>query len=385
MTDKVTLTNPTSFQNDATAVTAIANNNAAVTTAINNTLSRDGTVPNQMGASLDMNSNQIINLPVPSSQNSPARLIDVVSNPTIVIPGTGTSGHVVGFLDTNNTLSGTNTFSNTVTFTGNLVGVRKMLTAPLTLYVDVTLGNDANNGLTPGVGAFKTINHAITIVNTSYDLGGNNLTIQLADGIYPESIALLPYVGRGGQGHTGPIILQGNMTTPANVIIQPAAGNGFTGVQTGGFEWDLQGMKIIAPAAAIYADVGSWICVNNIDFGVCGTQHMVAAGGFIEITGSYKISGGTQYHMLVGGQGKLLYGGAITVTLTGTPNFSGAFLYMSTISYISILTGSTTYTGAATGKRYDLNYNSVADTGGSLTTFFPGNVAGTSASGAIYA
>jgi len=59
---KVTLNNLSNLQNENTAVTTINANNSALTTAIEKTLSRDGTTPNTMGASLDMNSNRIINL-----------------------------------------------------------------------------------------------------------------------------------------------------------------------------------------------------------------------------------------------------------------------------------------------------------------------------------
>lgn len=118
MTDKITLTNLVNLQNENTAVAAINANNAVITSAFDNTLSLNGQAPNQMQSTLDMNSNQIINLPAPSTTNSPARLIDVVSNPTIVVPGTGTSGHVVPFLDGNNAWTGTNTYSAASTFNG---------------------------------------------------------------------------------------------------------------------------------------------------------------------------------------------------------------------------------------------------------------------------
>lgn len=61
MVDKITLGSIASFQNDTSAVTQYNANNALITTALNNTLSRDGTSPNQMSTSLDMNSNAIIN------------------------------------------------------------------------------------------------------------------------------------------------------------------------------------------------------------------------------------------------------------------------------------------------------------------------------------
>lgn len=62
--------------NEQTAVNTINNNSDLITNAIENTLSRDGTSPNQMGADLDMNSNNIINLPYPATSTEPWRLQD---------------------------------------------------------------------------------------------------------------------------------------------------------------------------------------------------------------------------------------------------------------------------------------------------------------------
>ncbi len=60
---KITLTDLSNLQNEVTATTSINNNNTLIEAAIENTISRDGTQPNQMNSSLDMNSNKIINLP----------------------------------------------------------------------------------------------------------------------------------------------------------------------------------------------------------------------------------------------------------------------------------------------------------------------------------
>lgn len=50
------------LNNQTSAVTTINNNSTAIETAIENTLSRDGTSPNQMGADLDLNGFDIINV-----------------------------------------------------------------------------------------------------------------------------------------------------------------------------------------------------------------------------------------------------------------------------------------------------------------------------------
>src|SRR6266446_5865568 len=93
---KISLTDLANLQNETTAVNAINANNAILETASDNTLSRDGTSPNTMSALLDMNSNQIINLPTPATANSPARLKDVQAGGTITnIPAGGTTGQVL--------------------------------------------------------------------------------------------------------------------------------------------------------------------------------------------------------------------------------------------------------------------------------------------------
>lgn len=100
MTDKISLSAITSFQNDSTAVAAYTANNSSLTSAVNNTLSRDGTSPNQMNYLLDMNSNQIINLPIAATPNSPLRLQDLstfVGGGTVTnIPAGGTTNQVLG-------------------------------------------------------------------------------------------------------------------------------------------------------------------------------------------------------------------------------------------------------------------------------------------------
>src|SRR5258708_11986799 len=79
MVDKITLTQLANVQTTTTGITQINSNFSTIQTAFDNTLSRDGTSPNQMGAVLDMNSNRIINLAAPVSNNDAARLIDIGS------------------------------------------------------------------------------------------------------------------------------------------------------------------------------------------------------------------------------------------------------------------------------------------------------------------
>jgi hypothetical protein len=101
MVDKITLATVSELQSFVSAAAALNSNSDILETAMNNTLSRDGTAPNQMQASLDMNSNRIINLPSPISQQEPVRLVDlnaVAGTGTVTfnaLPVGGTTGQVL--------------------------------------------------------------------------------------------------------------------------------------------------------------------------------------------------------------------------------------------------------------------------------------------------
>lgn len=92
----VSLTDLANLENQTTAVNAINNNNATITTAFEDALSLSGTLPNQMGSNIDMNSFRILNLPSPLTADEPLRLQDLdtfVGGGTVTnIPAGGNTG-----------------------------------------------------------------------------------------------------------------------------------------------------------------------------------------------------------------------------------------------------------------------------------------------------
>lgn len=100
---KLTLSDLANLQNEVSVVTAINNNNTAIETALENTLSRDGTSPNTMESSLDMNSNRILNLPDASSNQEPITLaqfnagVTIANLGTLILPGSSTDNALVRF------------------------------------------------------------------------------------------------------------------------------------------------------------------------------------------------------------------------------------------------------------------------------------------------
>ena len=73
---KVVLTNIVASDGEVTKAGSINANSTSITNAIEKTLSRDGTTPNEMGATLDMNSNRIINLLQAVSSTEPVRKLE---------------------------------------------------------------------------------------------------------------------------------------------------------------------------------------------------------------------------------------------------------------------------------------------------------------------
>lgn len=166
MSINVTLGQLTTLNN--TSILGQSNTNFnTIQTALTDAVSRSGQSPNAMESSLDMNSNQIINLPAPGTVNSPARLIDVTSNPTIQVPPTGTSGHTVPYLDGNNTYSGTSTFTNTVTLPAGTVTGSEIASSTIT-----------NTNLATSSVNFNTINSSAISTTSQFLNDTSNLLLQ---------------------------------------------------------------------------------------------------------------------------------------------------------------------------------------------------------------
>lgn len=255
-------------------------------------------------------------------------------------------------------------------------GVRERLGANLTLYVR-TDGSDSNTGLanTPG-GAFLTLQKAIDTV-AAIDLGSYAVTIQMGSGTYAAGVNLKSYVG------AGPVTILGDATTPSNVLISSSgpciAADGIIG------SWGISGLKLVSSAShGIVAVNGSVLQISGaVEFGACGAYHVaLTTGSKLTIASvNYSITGGAlgHWYVITGAQ---IVASSCTVTVTGTPTFS-TFAEFSNLSGLS--SGALAFSGSATGVRYGVTLNAVLNTGGGGANFFPGNSAGTAATGGQYA
>jgi hypothetical protein len=255
---------------------------------------------------------------------------------------------------------------------------RQILRANRIYYVR-TDGSDSNTGLVNSSGgAFLTIQKAVDVVAAELALNSTyTTTIQLVDGTYSitSPITLRQLVG-------GNVILKGNTSTPANVVI---SGNtsGYCFSATGDIAgWTLQDFQLSnSSGGGIQSIDGSAVSFQNINFSTCTNNHLFAgSNGNLRQIGNYSVIGATNNHLSVN-YGAIIASG-FTVTITGTPAFSVAYALARNAGFIDV--SGTTFTGSATGVRYDVRTNSVIDTNSGGASFIPGNSAGTTATGGQY-
>lgn len=250
---------------------------------------------------------------------------------------------------------------------------REVLTAARTYYVR-TDGSDSNTGLADTAGgAFLTIQKAIDTV-CALDINTQTVTIQVADGTYSAGNIVKPYLG------AGPVTIQGNTTTPANVLISAGSANAFA-CENAGY-WKIKGLKLTSTNQGIYASGASLIKHSNMDFGACYCHVYVTKSAAVVGETNHTISGGGTAHVYANAGGSYSCN-AMTITLTGTPNFAGGF-YWSNNGLGFFESFSNTYSGSATGLRYNISGCAVIFTNSGGSAYLPGNSAGTATNGAQY-
>jgi hypothetical protein len=261
-----------------------------------------------------------------------------------------------------------------------ILGLREVLTAARTYYVR-TDGSDSNTGLADTAGgAFLTIQKAVDTV-AALDISIYDVTIQVRSGTFTGAIAIDgPWIG------SGDVALVGDTTTPGNVIIS-VAGNCIT-VEAYAHV-SVRGFKLTSSAG----DQGLIYCKDNatvnidgkMEFGAANTFHLYCfTGGNINITADYTINGNAVGGFAADRGASINFSGTITATMSGTPAFSGAaHMRVAGTSVIEGLAG-VTFSGAATGTRYDAQTNGVINTAGGGANYIPGNAAGSTATGGQY-
>lgn len=246
-----------------------------------------------------------------------------------------------------------------------------ILTANQTYYVNASTGSDSNNGLSSGA-PFATIQKAIN-VTASLTLAGYAVFINVASGTY-SNFTLKSVAG-------GTVYITGDSSTPSNVVIN-GGGNNILGSAILG-TYIIDGFKFTGGDTALLA-YGNNLIVNFKNFYIAdgyATQIVSAQQAVIVTSGTNRVDDSAARHIYA------YIGGIIeindqTLTLGGTTSFSTAFAGSTSLGLIR-RSGSVSFSGSASGKRYEAEFNSIMNVNAG-TTFFPGNSAGTTATGAQY-
>lgn len=243
-------------------------------------------------------------------------------------------------------------------------------------------GNDNNDGLeNTDARAFRTIGAAVAFLaklpfNAMFFVTNQDsaFVIQVADGTYAETVNLRDVQTLGAT-------IRGNEANPANVVVNGVT-DGFVAIGLSS-NWFLRGLTISATAGScIRAERGSRVLYQNCRFATATVAHISAqTGSSVVAEGNYAITGAAAWHKIAR-TGSLIMTSDRTVTITGTPAFSQTYAFADDTSIIRA-TGMT-FTGTATGKRYDVATNGVVNTNGGGASYFPGSIAGTTATGGQY-
>jgi len=259
------------------------------------------------------------------------------------------------------------------------LSIRESVTVATTYYVR-TDGNDANDGKTnSALGAFKTIQKAVDVVSSTLDIASDvTVTIKVADGTYSETVFCKSFVGGGA------IEIVGNVTTPSSCVVSSSSIACFVASSV---TYSIKGFKLTSGGTStnlVWAISNGTLILSNINFGSCTANQIIASsGGMIDMITDYTISGGAISHCYAISGGRIQTNQK-TVTLSGSISFTRAYVWMDR-GLGSVDCYGMTFSGTATGKRYEIALNSVCFVNGAAATYLPGSIAGTTATGAQYA
>jgi len=257
-----------------------------------------------------------------------------------------------------------------------VLGVREVLTANRTYYVRND-GSNTNTGLVnSSSGAFATLQKAYDTILT-LDLAGYNANITY--GVAGQTITNALSCSAPPVGGNVTLDLGGStMNITSGQCITNSAPFNLT-VQNGTLRTTTVGNCLFVVGKSAKITVGASITFDTST----GGRHVAVFLGHLVFTTSYSITGPAVQHILTAVQGLVEYGAGITVTITGTPAFTGTIFAATGQSQMSIF--SVTWSGSATGTRYSVDQNSVINVYGAGTSHLPGNVAGSTATGGQYA
>lgn len=256
------------------------------------------------------------------------------------------------------------------------------------VYTVAKSGND-NNDCKSFATACLTMNGALLKVMNNNDLAGNQVYIQ------PTASTGNPQTWTENLVISGPTFGgQGNFEGAGELVISGQAGGVTLSSSNSkpvilienGANVVVQGVKITSTStgSGILVQSESFANINNVTFGnVGGTMTDVSGNSTLQSGAGVVISGNAISFLHANSLGYANLDSQ-TITCTGSPVMSSYFLGMSGSSYVESIGTSFSGCGSVTGSKFTLNRNATVRTDTNNLNFFPGNIAGTISSGAMF-
>ena len=257
------------------------------------------------------------------------------------------------------------------------------------VYVDGTFGSDTNDGLAVGTGALATPQTAIDLIKANFDLanmGATPVIVQLADGTYTSAGTVIKVNGAffGYQPTTAtfpsvnevPVMVRGNVGTPANVLLHSTSGVIGTFLAILGATVGVEGVKITSASGYGLRVAYATVIFGNIVLGECLLAKIFTTHfGLVENYSNFSIEGDSQNFIRCDNASSVFI---ISATLTLLTDITCAHFIVcqgnSDVTFGSVTINLNGHTVA--GVRFAAQSGGSITTGTSSLTYFPGTVAG---------
>lgn len=256
---------------------------------------------------------------------------------------------------------------------------REVLTANRTYYV-ATTGSDSNDGLTSGT-AFLTIQTAVNVA-LALDMSIYSVTISVGAGTFAEGTRL--YVAGNGNAR---IMIQG-----AGYDQTTISGSAYAVQAVGGIALTFKDIDLLGVSVCVWARYGAQVnTTGTVQFsgGSARLIHADFAAIIFASDGTIRINSSSAYCLYAVNGGFISWASTMTIMTTKAVSFGVALVYAKSGGNVSCQANSVVWdvsAGAVTGPRYSAVLNGVIDTvTGGGASYFPGSIAGSTATGGQYA